>query len=615
VKIKTGLLDHMVLQRDRKNQSDCTINGTSTDTGPVQLRVTHNGKTVRGFSWKATGKAQRGKFTAKLKGLPTGGPYDIQLRVDGSKKSLTVRDILVGDVWILGGQSNMQGVGDREHRLKPNPSVRAFYFEDRWAPAKDPIHNLWDSPDPVHNVKTGSDIKPVGPGVAMGQALFASTGVPQGLIANAHGGTSMSQWDPKLKNKGGESLYGSLIRRLKLLDTKVSGIAWYQGESDAGFDVAPYYLERMKKLIRAIRRDTGDPNLPFAVVQLARYFGNGFDPNSWNLIQDCQRQLFRKVKNVAVVPAIDLPMDDHIHISGDGANVLGQRLAHALRVLRGGRKVGKPSIDLKSVKIVKDKLTGQGNIEVRFDNLEQGLAHDSLPSGFSLIDQSPITGIFDTRVYKDRVVLRTDRAISQLPNLAIQYGHGPTPVCTLMDESGRPVPVFGPIPLGKHVPSTPFVTQLRVSSVLPAAGNLSKFKLPTPRQMKWKKRRFNHPVKGFLEVREELTKGDGDGVICFAYQFQCDEAMKLQLEFGYDGPIKVWLNKKQVCHDPKGTNPAVPGEKLVPINAKRGKHEVIVALSNANNTAWGMFLRIGRKDLSKKIIEAGQHAWKLPKIL
>ena len=57
--------------------------------------------------------------------------------------------------------------------------------------------------------------KGAGPGVSFANEMFRLTGVPQGLICCAHGGTTMAQWDPKLKKDGDNSLYGAMLNRVK----------------------------------------------------------------------------------------------------------------------------------------------------------------------------------------------------------------------------------------------------------------------------------------------------------------------------------------------------------------------------------------------------------------
>jgi sialate O-acetylesterase len=163
------------------------------------------------------GSADRGRFSAKLKGLITGGPYDIQVRIvtRGGKvvESVVISDVLVGDVWILAGQSNMEGIGSLTPAIRTDKFVRAFYMDDRWGPAKDPIHNIENAVDRIHadlGVNDRKKDKRRGPGVSFGHQMRRLTGIPQGLIACAHGGSRMDQWAPSKKRRGSGSLFGDL---------------------------------------------------------------------------------------------------------------------------------------------------------------------------------------------------------------------------------------------------------------------------------------------------------------------------------------------------------------------------------------------------------------------
>ena len=57
----------------------------------------------------------------------------------------------VGDIWVLAGQSNMEGVGDLVDVTPPNPRVMLMGMDGRWGIAEEPLHWLVDSPDPVHS--------------------------------------------------------------------------------------------------------------------------------------------------------------------------------------------------------------------------------------------------------------------------------------------------------------------------------------------------------------------------------------------------------------------------------------------------------------------------------
>jgi len=93
------------------------------------------------------------------------------------RERLTVKDVLVGDVWVLGGQSNMEGCGRLSEAEMPEPFVRAFFMDDHWGLAKEPLHDLSIAIDPVHTDLNGG-VRPAaktftgtGPGTAFGNEL------------------------------------------------------------------------------------------------------------------------------------------------------------------------------------------------------------------------------------------------------------------------------------------------------------------------------------------------------------------------------------------------------------------------------------------------------------
>ena len=119
----------------------------------------------------------------------------------------------------------MQRIGNLADAPEPHPLVRNFSMARTWEVARDPQHFLEESPDPVH-ATTPLDprtavkmkrkaVKGGGVGLPFGKLMHARSGVPQGVIATAHGGTSMAQWDPALSDQGGASLYGSMWLSLR----------------------------------------------------------------------------------------------------------------------------------------------------------------------------------------------------------------------------------------------------------------------------------------------------------------------------------------------------------------------------------------------------------------
>lgn len=617
MQIDSGLFDHMVVQRNDQNRSAAAFIGRCVADGAVRARVCQDGKPVRGFANKLVGEAARGRMRGSLDGLPVGGPYEVTLQVGDA--TLTVCDLLVGDVWLLGGQSNMQGCGLFPKKRPPaDPQVRAFYMDDRWAVAKDPIHNMWACVDAVH-IDLAGGVRPakpapdwgVCPGPSYGIEMQRLTkGVPQGLIACAHGGTTMTQWDPKRKREGGKSLYGAMIRRLQKNGGRVAGMLWYQGCSDANASAAPHYTARMKALVAALRRDSGDKTLPVALVQIARVIGWG-DATAphWNSIQEQQRLLPQAIRNVATVPAIDLPLDDAIHLSGASQAILGVRLAYAMQVLRAGPKAGLPPIALKGVTV--ETARGLGVAVVTFENVVGSLRSGSRPGGLTLVTSGGAKNLFDISLEGCCARIRSTLPAEELAAASLHYGYGTDPFCTISDEAGRSLPVFGPAPLGKPRAITPYWQTWRISAFQPAAGNLATLGYPgdlaswplTPRTF----------TEAFSSLRPEIAaRGAQDEVVYYVGRLCCSEAMRLALILGYDGPVKAWVDGREVFHDPDGRNPATPSKGSGRFTAAAGEHEIVIALGTNKGAAWGVFARLERLDVAAKAVRMGTYT--LPEI-
>jgi sialate O-acetylesterase len=463
-------------------------NGTA-DIPHIPDGFTHVGR--GGGIALATGRGYYKQEERKLVGLPIGGPYTIHCRVKKGNTSVDVAigPIFVGDLWVLAGQSNMQGVGDLIDTTPPHPKVMLLGMDGKWGQAEEPLHWLADSPDPVHSgdPKTRAERslrehksrkKGAGLGLPFAVAMVEATGVPIGLVASAHGGTSMAQWSPALKEQGGASLYGSMLRQVKLAGGKVKGVLWYQGESDAmGRETWKAFPKVFSEFISAVRSDLGQSDLPFYYVQIGR-FANPSDPTGWNAVQDAQRVLPERIANLAVISVIDLELDDAIHVGTQGLQRAGRRLAHiAQRELFGQVGATTPTFD----RVTK----GPGNtLVVKFKGVNMGpgrpagmaafgaggrggmmgfgastmspgeasgfgLKPERHIAGFSLRreDGTLIPAIFEACVgqARDTVILKLDSPVPR--SASLWYGHGLDPYCNLTDGLDMGVPVFGPIAL------------------------------------------------------------------------------------------------------------------------------------------------------------------------
>lgn len=619
IQITSGLFPHMVLQRTTKNSSEARFAGTATPSGPILATVWRGRKIIPKFNRSVVGHSQNGKFAGVLTGIPTGGPYRIEIQINGAHS--VVDDVLVGDVWLLGGQSNMQGCGHitPKSKLKPDPLVRAFYMNDQWRIAQDPIHNLWQAIDPVHTDIFGGRLDPpppswfgVGPGPAFGHAMKRlAAGVPQGLLACAHGGTTMTQWNPARKSEGGKSLYGAALRRVAKNGGRIAGIVWYQGESDAIEKDHLLYTARMKELIAAFRRDCRYRSLPVAIVQLSRVVGRTEDASAWDSIRDQQYRLPRSISNLTVVPAIDLRLDDTIHISGADQNRLGARLAEAMQTLRPGRRTTARPIELAGVSC--RPLRGAIVIEVRFRNVVGQLRAPGSPMGFSLLAFGNVEHAFAVELNGSRALVRAQFPPNRLWDAALYYGHGTNPICNIIDEADRSLPAFGPLLLAPPRAITPFITSLDVSDFLPAPASWKSFSPPRLSMVRqFKHRSFQGP---FCDLHNEISaRGRKDEMVYFAKRFRCDEPMRLAVHLGYDAPVKVWINGKELFFDPTGRNPASLSKAISKFRTSQGNHQLIIALGTAQGKAWGIFLELERTDVPTRLINKGVGAFRMPQL-
>jgi sialate O-acetylesterase len=252
-----------------------------------------------------------------------------------------------------------------------------------------------------------------------------------------------------------------MLRSVKLAGGKVKGVLWYQGESDANPEASKTYPETFARFIEAVRSDFGQPELPFYYVQLSRFVISGPQPGPWNAVQEAQRLLPRKVPNTAFVAAVDLDLDDLIHIGVEGNKRLGRRLANVVLHELFDKEKGATQPDLESV------TRGEGNtLRVKFKGVNTrkmmggGNGHEGHLiasfsvnrhiAGFSIRkeDGTEMPLIYDARVdpkSPDTVILKLIGPPP--PQSFLWYGHGLDPYCNLVDALDMAAPVFGPVPL------------------------------------------------------------------------------------------------------------------------------------------------------------------------
>lgn len=623
MQIVEGLFDNMVMQRSAKGFCDQVVTGTSKISGQIFYRV-KKGKRYK--SWLKAGRCNNGKWSIKIKDLPVGGPYDIQLKLqshEGDIESITVNNVLVGDAWVLAGQSNMEGYGYLRASIDLEDNIRNFYMDNTWSVASDPLHNIYEAFDEVHRNLVGinpakrNKSKGAAPGLHFARKMYEYTKVPQGLIACAHGGTSMEQWDPKKKKSGSNSLYGAMLRRINHNGGKVAGVVWYQGCSEANEQYHAFYTKSMVKFVDSIRKDLSSPSLPFVMAQISRTTGlRSRNSENWNSIQQQQRLLPDKISRLAVVSAIDSTLDDAIHLDEDSQIRVGNRMAQAaLSISDRNFKKFKP-IDFKDIKIFKDKDGRFADIRVSFKNVIGGLASDSRrPEGFSIVDKDKLRrdAIYKTVLKNNYAILKTDIPFSEIGNYKLFYGFGCNPYCNITDTQDRSLPVFGPVLLGKPRPITDFARQFYLSKAFTSDKYIDVPDLKN-KAFGWEKITFED---NFCNIHDRFVRHQGKNIrYYFGCKVVCPKQMSLNIYLGYDGPVRLWVDGKNLFENANGTNPANTNDSIVPCRLSKGEHQVIISLDSNNGSAYGIFLRLERCGIpsGKTIDKLTDQDWPVIKI-
>jgi hypothetical protein len=394
-------------------------------------------------------------------------------------------------------------------------------------------------------------------------------------------------------------------------------MVWYQGCNETNPDSIPFYTSRMKEFAEAVRRDFGNSNLPIVAVQLSRVC---FPPSSgadWNAIQEQQRLLPEVIEKLFVVPSIDLSFDDFIHLSGFDQNRLGVRCAKAMMALRHEAGDIKPPITLKGIEIEKDQFSGSANVIVTFDNVMGKLQAQGRPSGFELTEKRnelSFYSIYRIDLDGNKVILKTTfNCMDDVKNQFLHYGFGVQPYCNITDSFDRSLPVIGPVRLGEPKAFS-IVTISQVSKVFLSGGKLEALRYPgNIDALEFSERNFYYM---FLNTHDLLAKtAPDDAYLYYMVRIECEEKMDLNIYLGYDGPVKMWVDKKEIFHDPNGTNPAIADDSINAFEAAQGQHEIIVAMGSNYGKAWGIYLRFERMDIPAELVEMGPDNYKVPGIL
>jgi sialate O-acetylesterase len=383
--------------------------------------------------------------------------------IDGPQH-VEFHEVLVGDVWLCGGQSNMEmGLGaarngSEEVKAADHPQIRLFVVRRQAArtPAAVP-RGAWKICSP----------KAVGEGwggfsaVAyfFGRRLQQDLDVPIGLVEDCLGGTPAEAWTSAetLRSLGISDtgsgpntpavLYNGMIAPVAPL--AISGVIWYQGESNA--DRAAQYpnllaamISQYRKLLAAMitdwRRAFGQGDFPFYIVSLAAHRQHHDTPgdDSWAELRGAQDFVASTVTNSGLAVAIDVGDANDVHPKDK--KEVGERLALVALARHYGKNIPYSGSCFASV----EKLPGA--LKISFTHTDGGLVvkGDKLEE-FSICGEDRIWHWADARIVGDRVLVSS----SEVPNpVAARYAWQANPKATLFNGAGLPAVPFSTDYLG-----------------------------------------------------------------------------------------------------------------------------------------------------------------------
>jgi sialate O-acetylesterase len=436
VKLPSIFSDHMVLQRE----VEAPVWGWA-DAGE-KVSVSFAGQT------KSTTADPAGKWSVKLAKLPASTKPQ-ELKVKGNNE-ITLKNVLVGDVWICSGQSNMEWPLSKCTKTpkedaaaeKNNKQLRLFRVPDHVKapePAPD-TKGTWKTTELEQDCLVFS-----GCGFLFGAKLQKELDIPIGLIDTSWGGTPVDQWISNkahqsfLKSDRKESIYNGMVA--PLVPFAIKGAIWYQGESNRGNEF-PAYFTKMDALITGWREDFQVGDFPFYQVQIAPHRYNkkapGDDETLARNIWAAQYKAAKEIKNCGVVPIHDTlhGIIDDIH-PWDKKPV-AERLANLALKKDYAKDVAWTGPEFASAK------ASGGKIVVSFQGIDKGLTttDGKEPACFEIAGADKVFVPAKANIEGNTVVVSADGVASPKH---VKMGWNEIQVPNLADKNGWPVFQFPPM--------------------------------------------------------------------------------------------------------------------------------------------------------------------------
>ncbi|MDR0395491.1 MAG: sialate O-acetylesterase [Tannerella sp.] len=389
IKLPAIVGDHMVLQQNTK----VGLWGWAIENKEVTVRCSWDHTTY------TTTAGNDGKWALQIGTPSAGGPYEIIIS-DG--KETKIKDILIGEVWLCSGQSNMEmpmsGFGNGEYvedaqkfitQANPARPLRMAQLERVYStvPLED-CKTKWmtNNPEAVSRISATAYF--------FADYVQKTLDIPVGIIVTSWGGSNVETWidEPTLKktfpdmdfsilknedeykkrpNQTPTLLYNAMIMPVK--NYTVKGVIWYQGESNIGN--YRQYPALQKAMVGLWRESFANPDMAYYFTQIAPYRYSGVDNRESAFLQESQLKSMHEIENAGMAVTVDVGDDISIHPAKK--REVGERLAYWALGKTYGLPVKYKSPSYQSME------TEDGKIIVHFDECNGGL-HNRLGRAASI---------------------------------------------------------------------------------------------------------------------------------------------------------------------------------------------------------------------------------------
>jgi sialate O-acetylesterase len=448
IKLPSVFGDNMILQQN----SQAAIWGKAEPNTQITISTTWSKAKVDVFS------DENGDWKARVKTPQAGGPYEMSI-TDGKK--LTLHNVMIGEVWICMGQSNMDMTmrgfggqpveGSAEYIMQANPEIPIRSFRPRKQPALEPQWDCtgkWMLHDP-YGVSSTSAVS-----YFFARQLYECMHIPVGIINVSLGGSAIEAWMDKEtieREFPGEFnmepyetgvlpmtprytpglLYNGMLH--SVIPFTAKGFIWYHGCSKR--KQYELYKGLQTSFVKMLRKEWGNENMPFYFTQIAPYQYE--DPNgvTGGYMMWAQAQTLDMIPNSGM--AVTHDAGELVCIHPANKQVVGDRLAYQALYNDYGVKGFNPKAPLARKFEFKD---GVAYVTIEVDDL--GLSPINMQlEGFELAGADKVFYPAKASVTKNRKIIKVECPEVTDP-VAVRYGMKNWSEATLFNCFGIPVSPF-----------------------------------------------------------------------------------------------------------------------------------------------------------------------------